>query len=164
MSYLSRSSAANAAIRKGWKSYTTYFDKKMQVWYNREVNLNNPAIEWEKHDFVHHVEFSLVEGGKLKPTLVVNCRREEITEEIPVEFGIEPLTRDLWNDIADSEISKGLGIRAKSEIESPVKVVWRIADEMKGQDRKAVIAACIEAGVNKATASTQFYKWQKAQS
>ena len=56
-----------------------------------------------------------------------------------------------------------MGLRAKSDIESPVKVVWRIADEMKGADRKAVIAACEAAGVNKSTASTQFYKWQKAQ-
>lgn len=161
MSYLSRSMAANAAMRKGWKSYTTYFDRQVQVWYNKEVNLDNPAKEWEKHDFVHHVEFQIVDS-KLKPTLVVNCRREEITEDIPAEFGIEPLTRDLWNDIPDSEVAKAMGIRAKSDIESPVKVVWRLADEMKGQDRKAVIAACIEAGVNKATASTQFYKWQKA--
>ena len=163
MSFLSRSSAANAGMRKGWRSYTTTFDKQVQAWYVKEVNLDNPAIEWEKHDFVHHVEFQLTTDGKLRPTLVVNCRRDEITETIPEEFGIEPLTRDLWQEISDSEVSKAFGIRAKSEIESPVKVVWRIADEMKGQDRKAVIAACEAAGVNKSTASTQYYKWQKAQ-
>lgn len=160
LSYMSRSSAAKAAAKK-WKYFTTYFDKQMQAWYNREVTLPLPekAEAFAKYDFVHHVEWTLTTEGKLIPCLVVSCRRNEITEEIPAEFDVQPLTRDLWWDV--TETTKGNGMRAKSEIESPVKVVWRIAEEMKGQPRAAVIAACVEAGVNKSTAATQYYKWSK---
>lgn len=176
-SYLSRSQAARAAKRNhNWVGFLTFFDQKMQVWYNREVQLPIPdaALALEKFDFIHHVEWTsgyhhknmtgedLEDQDELVLCLVVNCRREEIKDdEIPKGFVIQPLTRDLWQDL--SEATRGNGLRAKSEIESPVKVVWRIADEMKGQDRKAVIAACIEAGVNKSTANTQYYKWSKAQ-
>jgi hypothetical protein len=47
--------------------------------------------------------------------------------------------------------------------------VWDICDEMTLAnggvipDRKLVIDKCVEEGVNKATASTQFGKWKKAQ-
>lgn len=37
--------------------------------------------------------------------------------------------------------------------------VHAIADSMKDAARKDVIAACIKAGLNKATASTQYQKW-----
>lgn len=164
MSYLTRSGAARAAQKKGWKSFTCFFDKKVNAWYNREVLLTNPAVEWfeeTKPDFVHHVEMNLYDSI-LVPVLVVTCRQEEIrADEVPAGFKIEPLTRDLWQDISDS-VSSSTGTRAKSEIESPVKVVWRLAEEMKGADRKAVIQACVEAGVNKSTASTQYYKWSVA--
>lgn len=45
--------------------------------------------------------------------------------------------------------------------------VWEIADGLFAQvgglpDRKAVLAACEAAGINGATASTQFSKWKKA--
>ncbi len=159
-SYLTRSLAARFAMKQGWKSFTTYYDNKVGAWYVREVALDNPAELWAERDFVHHVEFALVDS-KLVPCLVVNVRRDEITEDVPEAWVIEPLTRDLWHDV--TEATRGAGTRAKSEIESPVKVVWRLADEMKGADRKAVIEACVAAGVNKSTAATQYYKWAKAQ-
>lgn len=177
MSYMSRSQAARAAKKNhNWVGFMTYFDRTVQVWYNREVQLPIPdaVLTLEKLDFVHHIEWTtgyhhknmtgedITKPEELSLCVVVNCRRDEIkSEEIPNGFLIQPLTRDLWQDV--SETTHGNGLRAKSEIESPVKVVWRIADEMKGQDRKAVIAACIEAGVNKSTANTQYYKWSKAQ-
>lgn len=37
--------------------------------------------------------------------------------------------------------------------------VHEIAGSMKDAARKDVIAACIKAGINKATASTQYQKW-----
>lgn len=51
--------------------------------------------------------------------------------------------------------------REKSTGESPVKTVWRICAEMIGQDRKAVIAACVDAGVHPGTAATQYSKWKR---
>ena len=58
MSYLSREQAARAAKRKGWVSFTTFFDRKVSAWYNKEVGKPLPpeALEWEKADFVNHVE------------------------------------------------------------------------------------------------------------
>jgi hypothetical protein len=38
-----------------------------------------------------------------------------------------------------------------------------MCDTMKGEPRAKVIAACVEKGVNKNTASTQYYRWQKKQ-
>jgi len=42
--------------------------------------------------------------------------------------------------------------------------VWAIADELatSRSDRGAVIAKCIEEGINKSTAATQWSKWAKA--
>lgn len=40
--------------------------------------------------------------------------------------------------------------------------VWQIADSMPGADRKAIINACVAAGINESTAGTQYSKWRKA--
>jgi len=37
--------------------------------------------------------------------------------------------------------------------------VWEIADELK--ERDAVVAKCIEEGINKSTTQTQFARWRK---
>jgi hypothetical protein len=53
-----------------------------------------------------------------------------------------------------------------STCEKPVALVHRIAQDMIETDpavtRKTVVAACIEAGVNKHTAATQYQKWCRA--
>lgn len=122
-------------------------------------------------DFVSHVEVMHIDGGKqpgLRSVLVVTCRKDELPEDVP--FDVEPVTPSLWADGASdnfehrSRSSTSAGPRAKSDVESPTKLVWRIADEMVGKDRKEVIDACVAAGVNKSTAQTQYYKWSKARS
>lgn len=140
---------------------------------------DSPAKEWAKDkDFVHHVESDWNDQGRspgYTGVLVVSCTLDEITAAERAEikalgFRIEPLTPELFgkggegSTQAKSPSTSTTGQRAKSDAESPVKVVWRIADEMKGQDRKVIVEACVAAGVNKSTAMTQFYKWQKAQS
>lgn len=40
--------------------------------------------------------------------------------------------------------------------------VWEIADGVGKADRAAIIAACVAAGINIATAGTQYSKWKKA--
>lgn len=44
-------------------------------------------------------------------------------------------------------------------------MVWAIASDIaaKGGDRKAIMEACVAAGINPATAGTQYSKWKKAQ-
>jgi len=58
------------------------------------------------------------------------------------------------------------GVSARPKAGSSTGKVWEIADEMSTADapanRKEVIAACEAAGINTATASTQFSKWLKA--
>lgn len=45
----------------------------------------------------------------------------------------------------------------------PVAQVWTIATKLGPKaERKAVIAACEKAGVNSATAATQYYRWKHA--
>jgi hypothetical protein len=49
--------------------------------------------------------------------------------------------------------------KLKSTIQSPVKVVWEIAEQMKSAARKDVVAECMKRGVNVHTARTQFQRW-----
>ncbi len=45
----------------------------------------------------------------------------------------------------------------------PVAQVWQIASQLGPKaERKEVLAACVEAGINPATAATQYYRWSKA--
>ena len=49
--------------------------------------------------------------------------------------------------------------KSKSTIQSPVKVVWAVCEEMKSSARKDVVAECMRRGVNVHTAKTQFQRW-----
>ncbi len=51
---------------------------------------------------------------------------------------------------------------ARGTADSPVKRVWAMADGMPGATRAEVVAACVAEGINKSTAGTQYYHWQKA--
>jgi hypothetical protein len=177
--YLTRRMAALAAIRAGLRNFQTRIDPiNRPGWKFESMSGESPAKEWAKgKDFVHHVESDWIDQGRspgYMGVLVVSCMLDEITPAEQAEikalgFRIEPLTPDLFGGKDETSprartTGSTTGQRAKSDAESPVKVVWRIADEMKGQDRKAIVEACVTAGVNKSTAMTQFYKWQKAQS
>lgn len=74
---------------------------------------------------------------------------------------VEPCPEELYHR---QSFGTGAGrLRNRSDAESPVQTVHRICDEMEGADRKDVIAACVEAGVNINTAKTQYYHWKKNQ-
>lgn len=136
----------------------------------------SPAAEWAKgKDFVHHVESRYIDEGKspgMQGVIVVTCTLKELADEnVPDEFLIVPLTPSLFDaeSVNVSRRAKGdrsadapKGERAKSDAESPVKIVWATADAMPGATRQEVVAACVAKGVNSSTASTQFYRWQKA--
>lgn len=47
----------------------------------------------------------------------------------------------------------------ESTVEHPCKLVWHIADAMKGARRKDVLAACVARGVAFYTARTQYQLW-----
>lgn len=49
--------------------------------------------------------------------------------------------------------------KPRSTIQSPVKVVWAVCEEMKGAARKDVVAECTKRGVNVHTAKTQYQRW-----
>lgn len=97
--YGSRRLAAINAMRRGIKAFECFMpmphvDKK--CWSYREHPVG-PGVEYarifaEGKDYIHHVEIN----EKLIPILVVSCLREEILEEIPELFKIEPLTPELW--------------------------------------------------------------------
>ena len=52
---------------------------------------------------------------------------------------------------------------AKSTVERPTKLVWHIADEMKGAKRSEVVAACVAKGIAYYTARTQYQQWLTVQ-
>jgi len=53
-------------------------------------------------------------------------------------------------------------INHNSTAANPCNTVWEIAEKLKGQKRKEVIGACVEAGVAYNTARTQYQKWFQA--
>lgn len=180
--FLSRSQAARAAMRAGITNFWTHDKPDHQharVWeYSQSIH-NAPAglTEFaEGKDYVHHTETRYIEGGRhpgVCGVLIITCLKEELPKEDiqtaeAAGFTFEPITPSLWSTdkggtTVNAKERKATGQRARSEVESPTKVVWRIADEMKGATRAEIVEACVAAGVNKATASTQFYRWQKAQ-
>lgn len=52
--------------------------------------------------------------------------------------------------------------RAKSDVESPSKIVWAIADGDRALTRKQVVEAAVAKGVTKNTANAAFQHWRKA--
>lgn len=54
--------------------------------------------------------------------------------------------------------------REPSTAGSPTKKVWEIADSMPDASRADVVAKCLEAGINKNTAGTQYSHWKRARS
>ena len=49
------------------------------------------------------------------------------------------------------------------KLQHPVALVWRIASKLGPKaERKAILAACEKAGVNKFTAATQVQLWRHA--
>jgi hypothetical protein len=52
---------------------------------------------------------------------------------------------------------------SKPRKDGPVQQAWAIFEDMFGEPRKAMIDACVAAGINKATASTQHQKWSVKQ-
>lgn len=177
-SFVFRSTAAEDAIRNGETNFTTVFTPSTGMWKWAHQPGICLSAEWAKgKDFVAWTETTFVTEGDRpvkKGVVVVRITKQELAElegddVIPAEFVVEPITPSLWDDKDKGEAKPGgapasLGSRAKSDVESPTKLVWKLADEMVGADRKDVIAACVEAGVNKSTASTQYYRWQKARS
>jgi hypothetical protein len=54
-------------------------------------------------------------------------------------------------------------LRDRSDVEKPVAVVRRLCEENPDLPRKDVLTLCIEAGVNKNTAMTQYSLWRAKQ-
>lgn len=173
--YATRPQVARQARRQGIEYFHSIFIPN-RGWRLVNMEARSPtfgdALAYSKTvDFVSHVEVMHIDGGKqpgLRSVLIVTCRKDELPEDVP--FDVEPVTPSLWADGAADNFehrvrsSTSAGPRAKSDVESPTKLVWCIADETVGKDRKEVIDACVAAGVNKSTAQTQYYKWSKARS
>lgn len=61
---------------------------------------------------------------------------------------------------SDDVIAK---VKPKSSLrDNPCKAVWEIADNMKGEKRKDIIAACVSAGIAYNTARTQYQRYYTA--
>lgn len=123
---------------------------------------------------------------------IVTITRDELElETIPPDVLVEPITPSLWarderpqgklttrkvarppwggdgegdqtGDAPAQADEKSKAPRPRSDAQSPTKLVWQIADEMSDKPRAEIIAACVAAGVNPATASTQFSRWKKS--
>lgn len=171
-----RSQAAAEAKRLGHSSFRTQQDAD-GMWKMHYEPGKSPAddfVELYKPDYVAWTEtaWDRVEDRPVKiGVLVVSCRLDEIPDADKVlhergNLRLEPQTPSLWSKGDDKPEPKArnasTGTRAKSDVESPTKLVWQIADEMPGASRKDIIAACVAKGVHPSTASTQYSKWNRA--
>ena len=50
-----------------------------------------------------------------------------------------------------------------SAIKGATRAAWAIADSMRGQPRRAILAACANAGIATGTAATQYQLWRRSQ-
>lgn len=66
--------------------------------------------------------------------------------------------------VAKSKKEQNAAIPHISVIDNPVKQVWVIADNMWGERRKDIIAACVAAGIAYNTARTQYQAFYKVKS
>jgi hypothetical protein len=57
----------------------------------------------------------------------------------------------------------GIEVTRESTVVRPCKQVWHIADSMPGAKRKAVLEACVNAGIAYYTARTQYQQWLECQ-
>lgn len=187
-SFLTRSAAREGARALEYKAFRTVWDPVKEVWHARYEpgEVDAEIAKWaQQFDWIAWLETGWTGSGdeprRRMTLIIVTITKEELNEivmsgELPAFTGdFEPITPELWepeqpsksrarpapkgDDASTGGESK---TRAKSDAESPVKLVWRLADEMKGASRADVVAACVAQGVNKATASTQFYRWQKS--
>lgn len=179
--FATRSQAARMAKRANIKSFSVH--RIGNSGYRLSTRPAHPgldaALEYAAAcDWISHVETHFVDEGRqpgVKLVFVVTCFKEEIPEgELMEGVEIEPITPSLWGDDKEAfehrsrRVSTSAGPRAKSDVESPTKLVWQIADShniegaLTKEDRAAIINESVEKGVNKSTAQTQLYKWAKA--
>lgn len=178
--FATRSQAARKAKRDGIKAFAVHRIGNQGF---RLVTMGthpglDAAIDYAAScDWISHVETQHIDEGRqpgLRLVFVVTCFKEEIPEgELMEGVEIEPITPSLWGDDKEAfehrrRVTTSAGPRAKSDVESPTKLVWQIADSrsiegaLTKEDRAAIINECVEKGVNKSTAQTQLYKWAKA--
>lgn len=168
--YPTRSLAAKNAQRAGHANFMTV--RLPGGWRWASMPVQSPAHDMLGKDYVAWVETHHIDEGRApgyRGVVVVTCGEDEIPHEDKIaDFEFQPITAEAWDlSVAVQKrqaAHASTESRAKSDVASPTKLVWQIADSMPGADRKDVVEACVAAGVNKATASTQYYRWQKAKS
>ena len=107
---------------------------------SKELNMDKKEIKLDEH-------FTLIcNDGQWGWAPVVVEEVIEVVIEEPVVSGAAELNQRL----------------AKSTVTNPCKVVWEMAEEMKGQKRKVILESCVEAGVAYYTARTQYQLWLQA--
>lgn len=190
-SYVFRKTAAEAAKDAGYKAFRTALDPINRTWKFKYEPGEDALAAWAKGlEWVAWTEVGWAgeEGRRTRVGVaIVSITKPELADVLkelhpdlqpPPGTIFEPQTPSLWDAAPKAPVVAREGrtrakrdgddpapARARSDVESPVKTVWRIADEHKAAgtfETKAVVAACVAAGVNKATASTQVYRWKKA--
>lgn len=179
MHFLTRSQAAKAARKvcapgETFHTWPVSGGHQGVVWKYQTHRRIIPGLDdWAKgKDYVHHTESQSADGFRTADNygvLVITCMLDEISaaerdEAKALGFIFEPITPGLFTPEKVEAEKTPSAPRAKSEVESPTKLVWEVADSMPGASRNDVVDACVKRGVNKSTASTQYYRWQKARS
>jgi hypothetical protein len=94
--WMTHAQCARHAIADGMKAfYCTQHDGKWQAFpaaLGVTYEYAEAWLEEEKPDYVHHIEIT----PKKQPVLVVTCFKDELPDDIPPLFKLEPITPELW--------------------------------------------------------------------
>jgi hypothetical protein len=98
-----KTTAAIMARRRGCSAFETRRVKRDPDCWLFESRTRGPGIEYAElyasdKDFVHHVEITEL----AVPILVVTCRLDELPDDIPPLFKIEPVTPSLFDKERES--------------------------------------------------------------
>ncbi len=116
---------------------------------------DSDAAEEKDLDFNEPVELESEEEAKAE----MDYNEIEANLELDVDPENAPdedLAQSLMESAADNSVD---GILRKSVVVSPCKMVWDIAEKMDGSKRSEIVAACVEAGIAKNTAKTQYQQY-----
>lgn len=156
--YSSKATAKRGAIRELSKTLGLSQDEVKAQFDSLAILASNEDGAWawlQVQEDVANISFNLTDdGGQEMPAGTYNAQVSKVTEDatgITIEM-----------ELPDTEAkahTKKIECVHKSDILNPCKLVWDMADEMKGQRRKDIIAACVEKGVAYNTARTQYQLW-----
>lgn len=150
MKYYSKENFAQRAARNA----ASKLDR--DIWVTECNGLHTPNPKYERG--------AAKRGGNFYGQIILDHPKDEILKtEISKLKGFEIVFDPQGTDEerAKRREQSQEGYKEMSTVSNPVQKVWDICNENMELKRKEIIEICVEAGIAKNTAATQYAKWKK---